>query len=254
VRVPVVIVCRDRLAPLKELVAWCETKAGLDEIYLLDNDSAFEPLLDWYRETPHTVVRLGRNLGKWALWEDGETAELVRGREFVYTDPDIVPVDECPADAIDRFAELLERYPGVTKAGFGLKIDDLPDAYPHKQAVLDWEGQMWRWPLGDGAWFAPIDSTFALYRAGAGLRPAEGIRTGAPYLARHTDWYVDPQALSEEERFHRERPGTRGNWSKRELPEWFAPELERLRAQPGWLRRTLRDRRTRAQIRRRVRG
>ena len=60
---PVFINCRDRLAPLRTLVEWLE-QAGSTEVYLLDNDSTYEPLLDYYSQTPHTVVRLGRNWGK----------------------------------------------------------------------------------------------------------------------------------------------------------------------------------------------
>ena len=78
-QVPVFINCRDRLAPLRDLIAWLE-RAGCDEIYLLDNDSAFEPLLDYYRETPHTVIRLGENVGKWALWDAPVHTSALRWR------------------------------------------------------------------------------------------------------------------------------------------------------------------------------
>jgi hypothetical protein len=228
-RPPVFINCRDRVAPLRELVAWLE-RAGSEEIYLLDNDSAYEPLLDYYAQTPHTVVRLERNWGKHALWAAPGVHELVAGRAFVYTDPDVVPDPGSPLDAIDRFAELLQRYPGVNKAGFGLRIDDLSERYRHRDVVVAWESQMWQWPLGDGAYFAPIDSTFALHRAGAGIRPSAAIRTGPPYVARHTTWYADSANLSEEDRFYASRPGTRGNWNKDELPAWLKEAERRMRS------------------------
>src|SRR3954469_18701681 len=63
VTVPIFINCRDRLSSLRDLVDWLE-RVGCDEIYFLDNDSAFEPLLEYYRETPHTVVRMKENWGK----------------------------------------------------------------------------------------------------------------------------------------------------------------------------------------------
>ncbi|MDX6505184.1 MAG: hypothetical protein QOE29_2309 [Gaiellaceae bacterium] len=240
VTVPVFINCRDRLAPLQELVSWLE-RAGVEEIYFLDNDSAFEPLLEYYRTTPHTVVRMQENFGKHALWIAPGVIDLVGDRPFVYTDPDVVPSPECPLDALDHFAELLERYPGVTKAGFGLRIDDIPEHYPHRDAVIAWEGQMWQWPLGDGNYFAAIDSTFALHRPGAGLRPSEAVRTGPPYLARHTTWYVDMDSPTEEDLFYSSRPGTRGNWNKDELPDWLAEAHEvMLTAKPSRLRMAVR--------------
>lgn len=38
------VLCRDRVEPLRELVDWLEL-AGLERIVLIDNDSAYEPLL-----------------------------------------------------------------------------------------------------------------------------------------------------------------------------------------------------------------
>jgi hypothetical protein len=230
VQVPVFVTCRDRLAPLRELVAWLE-RAGCDEIYLLDNDSAYEPLLDWYEQTPHTVVRLGRNYRERALWEAPGVFELTRGRRFVHSDPDIVPDPACPLDAIERFGALLERFPAVNKAGFGLRIDDLPDHYAHKQAVLLWEAQEWRYPVGHGAYFAAIDSTFALHRRGAGLRPADAIRTGPPYVARHTDWYLDLDDPGEEHAYYLARGNAR-NWGAVELPDWLGQATAELAANP----------------------
>ena len=62
VQVPVFINCRDRLTPLAQLVDWLE-RAGQEEIYLIDNDSAYEPLLAWYERTPHAVIRLDERVG-----------------------------------------------------------------------------------------------------------------------------------------------------------------------------------------------
>jgi hypothetical protein len=231
VNVPVFINCRDRLTPLAQLVDWLE-RAGQTEIYLLDNDSAYEPLLEWYEQTPHEVIRLGANVGHFALWKADGVFELTRGRPYVYTDPDIVPDPQCPPDAIDRFDELLSRFPRLNKAGFGLRIDDIPETYPHKQAVLAWEEQQWRWPVGRGAFFAAIDTTFALYRAGTGARPADAIRTGPPYVARHTSWYVDPDSLSEEEAFYRSRASASTNWTAEELPVWVTSAVEKLTGKP----------------------
>ena len=61
--VPIIINCRDRLGSLVELVDYLE-RAGQDRIYLLDNDSAYPPLLEYLAHSPHEVVRLGRNAGR----------------------------------------------------------------------------------------------------------------------------------------------------------------------------------------------
>jgi hypothetical protein len=202
--VPVFIICRDRLTPLVELLDYLE-RAGCERIHLLDNDSTYPPLLEFYERTPHHLIRLGDNLGHKSLWLSGVLDDLgVRG-PFVLSDPDTVPIEECPLDAIDYFAEVLDRYPGYTKAGFGLRIDDLPDHFRHKADVIAWEAGFWQCALAPRLYEAPIDTTFALHRGAEDQTPRGGIRTGYPYLVRHTTWYLDSDNLPDEERFYRER-------------------------------------------------
>jgi hypothetical protein len=220
---PVFINCRDRLAPLVPLVKWLE-RAGCDEIYLVDNDSAYEPLLDWYRRTPHTVIRLSENFGKWSLWQAPGVFDLTKGRRFVYTDPDVIPVGDCPLDALERFSALLDRYRLPHKAGFGLVVDDLPDHYRHKDTVLAAEAPMWQWPLERGVYYAPIDTTFALYREGASWA-REAIRTGPPYVARHDSWYMNFDEPTEEDLFYAERAANETRHTSG-MAHWVSPELD----------------------------
>ena len=237
-QVPVFINCRDRVTDLKKLVAWLE-RAGSEEIYLLDNDSVYEPLLAYFEETSHTVVRLGQNYGRFALWHAPEAFALTRGRSFTYTDPDIVPTDECPFDAFERFGELLHRYPAVNKVVFGLKIDDLPDHYAHKDAVRVWEAQHWRLTVEPGAYLSAVDTSFALYRPNGQPRPADAIRTGPPYVARHAPWYFDLDDLPEDEAFYMAR-GLANHWNLRELPEWLTSAVDRLNShRPSFLSRAI---------------
>jgi len=251
VQAPVFINCRDRLTSLAELVSWLE-RADVEEIYLLDNDSTYAPLLEYYEKSPHTVIRLGKNYGKFAFWAAPGVADRAGHRPFVYTDPDIVPAPECPTDAIERFAYLLDKYPAVNKVGFGLRIDDLPDHYEHKQSVLTWEQAFWEWPVERGAYYAPIDTTFALHRTD-GSRGREAIRTGPPYIARHDSWYLDFDNLTDEERYYQEHVTDSteyAHWASPELPDGFVATVERLAARQTsplsraniWLRWRLRGR------------
>ena len=179
---PVLINCRDRVSALRLLVAWLE-QAGHERIILVDNASTYPPLLDYLDKTPHEVVRLDQNLGSRTPW----VAELVPAGWYVCTDPDIVPVEECPLDAIARLHELLERHPKFSKAGLGLHLDDVPETLPS----LEWERSLVspERELSPGVYDSLIDTTFALYRPGAPFE-YEAIRTGAPYEARHLPWYV----------------------------------------------------------------
>jgi hypothetical protein len=246
-QIPVFINCRDRLEPLIELVDWLE-RASTQEIHLLDNDSAYPPLLEYYERTPHNVVRLGENYGKWSLWQAPGVRELARGRRFVYTDPDVIPVPECQFDAIDRFGELLDKYKLPNKAGFGLRLDDIPDHYRHKQAVLFAEEGFWHWPLERGVYYAAIDTTFALYRHDSSWA-REAIRTGPPYVARHDSWYIDLDNPTAEELFYQERAQSETAHTSG-MAHWVADELHApLAARSGPLLPTLN-----ARIRWRLRG
>jgi hypothetical protein len=241
-QVPVFINCRDRLTPLVGLLDYLE-RAGCEHIYLLDNDSTYPPLLEYYEWTPHNVIRLGENRGHRWFWESGLLDELgVRGR-YVFSDPDTVPIEECPLDAIEYFAEVLDRYPGYKKAGFGLKIDDLPDHYRLKQDVIVWESRFWHRIVAPRLYEARIDTTFALYR-GPEHAPTAAIRTGYPYLVRHTTWYLDSDNIPAEHRYYMERAEGVASWGWDEPgggPDGPAPErslrmrekLERFAAQPG---------------------
>ena len=125
---PIFIVVRDLLSPLQELVGWLE-RAGQERIVLVDNDSTYPPMVDYLSTTPHTVVRCGWNMGHRSPWLSGAIFEMADEQSYVVTDPDIVPDEDCPLDAIDHFAEILDAHPEVHRVGFGLRIDDLPDHY-----------------------------------------------------------------------------------------------------------------------------
>jgi hypothetical protein len=189
-------------------------------------------LLAFYEQCPHEVIYLGRNVGpRRSLFHIESLESRLRGRDFVYTDPDVVPIAECPLDAVDRFFELLARYPAVSKVGFGLKIDDIPRTYRHRRAVLKWEAQFWKEEAEPGVFSAGIDTTFALYRHGLETFSFDALRTGWPYLARHLTWYADSAHPSDEELFYQRRDvpenGGRGwsHWSGVALPDDYRAQL-----------------------------
>ncbi len=216
----VIVNVRDRLEALVGLVDWLE-RAGNAEIWLLDNGSTYEPLLEYLARSPHHVRRLDGNLWHTAPWLCGLVPELNRTDPIVVTDPDVVPDEECPLDALDYFADVLARHPEVQKVGFGLRIDDLPARYAHRDAVIAWERQYWQDEVAPGLFRAPIDTTFAMTRPRVGYVLEPSLRTGAPYLARHLGWYVDSSQPSAELLHYRAHadPLTT-NWEGEKAPAW----------------------------------
>ena len=126
---PIFINVRDRLAPLVQLVTWLE-KAGHQRIVLIDNDSTYEPLREYLNNSPHRVAHLYANGGTRAVWD----AALAPSNDwYVYTDPDIVPIEECPLDLVEHLKVWLDKRPDFPKAGPGLYLDDLPESFPHRR-------------------------------------------------------------------------------------------------------------------------
>lgn len=208
--IPIFINCRDRLLPLQKLVDWL-LEAGYTHLILLDNQSTYPPLLAYYKELEAAgaakIIRLDKNLGHKALWESNILHTLNIETVFAYTDPDILPVEQCPADVLRVFYRILQKNPFIKKVGFGLKIDDIPEHFRLKSQIRQQEKQYWlhRLPAASAVaqYIAPVDTTFALYRHGNYYEICdEAVRTGFPYMARHFDWYLDSANLSEEQAYY----------------------------------------------------
>jgi hypothetical protein len=170
---------------------------------LLDNASTYEPLLEFYRETPHPVIWMRSNGGARSLWSGARSGQIhdnyhLTDSWFVYTDPDCVPIDECPTDAVAHLHELLERYPDAPKAGLGLYLKDAPLApLEHERRLLAPNPPHWQGPLDPQPFLVKtydswVDTTLALYRPGAEFT-INALRAGWPYQCRHLSpsWYPD---------------------------------------------------------------
>lgn len=200
-QIPVFIICRDRVEPLKKLVNWIEEE-GLKNIIFIDNASTYKPLLEYLTSTNYRVVWLRKNIGHSSPWSEHITNIYAKGKPFIVTDPDVIPV-EGSHGAVKYFINLLNKYPEYSKVGFGLKIDDLPNYYELKKSVITWESQFWKEELSKNVYKADLDTTFALYRRNTPqtLRPA--LRTGGKYLARHEPWYINSKNIPEEVKYYR---------------------------------------------------
>jgi hypothetical protein len=122
---------------------------------------------------------------------------------------------------------LLERYPDVDKVGLGLILDDLPAYAQHRERVVAWERKHWEDEIEPGVYRAPVDTTFALYRAAPMHHILRSIRTGPPYVARHLPWYLDPECLPAEEVYYRERADPSiSSWNGDGVSPWIVERLQ----------------------------
>lgn len=200
-QIPIFINARDRLSCLKQQVDWL-LAAGYSKIYILDNASTYPPLLDYYKsmEDQVNVIYLKKNLGYKALWKSGILNVLNIQTPYVYTDPDIVPVEQCPHDVLKKMLVILRQYPYIKKVGFGLRTDDI--TFAGREEALAHEQPRMRTTVGRDLFLGVIDTTFALYRNYRHYNAYASLRLSGDCMARHLPWYLDYEKLSEEESYY----------------------------------------------------
>lgn len=204
-KTPIYLISFNRLGYLRQLIEWL-VHAGYTDIHIIDNDSTYPPLLEYLAQSNHSVHRMDKNYGHLVLWESGKFDNVIRQQNFVLSDCDVVPEEECPIDVVERLANVLNRYPNFTKVGLSLKIDDLPDCYALKAKVLEWEAPFWVHVLEEGVLYeAVVDTTFAYYRPGITPKDPKwwrSLRMAAPLTAQHLPWYSNTDAPSDEDIYY----------------------------------------------------
>ena len=215
-KIPIVINNFNRLEMLRKLISGLESR-GYTNIHIIDNDSTYPPLLEWYRAScRYPVYMLHRNVGHLAVWETGIYKQFTESY-FAYTDSDLEIHPECPDDFMEQFVSLLKRHPRALKVGFSICIDDLPDCFNKKKDVISWESQFWRREVEPNVYKAPIDTTFAVYKPYfkgeiVNFRN-KYLRVGFPYSVRHLPWYQDSSDYTEEDRYYLSHISTSTHWS-----------------------------------------
>lgn len=125
-------------------------------------------------------------------------ADRSEATRYVVTDCD-VDLSIARPDCLEVYDELLSVFPGIECVGPMLRIRDIPQHYPLYNRVMNrhieqfWHRQPeWidtaRGPVASIE--CPIDTTFALHRAGEAFRRLRRARrVYYPYEALHLDWY-----------------------------------------------------------------
>lgn len=215
------LILRDRVSYARR----CMTSmmaAGLEPV-IVDHGSTWPEAVAWLAHlegSGFTVLRRGGGHPR-SLWGWPPFDEACGNDRYIVTDPDVVPSETCPRDWPQRLAWLLDKYPVKTKAGLGLRTDNLPEHYSRRQQVINWEAQFWTQFIEDGAYCALLDTTLAMYREGSGFTMDNALRTGFPYVADHLAWHENLDALPEEIAWYYEHaePGI-AHWAARGHSNW----------------------------------
>lgn len=214
------VIFRDRVTYGRQCVAALQ-QAGL-EVFVIDHGSTWQPALDWLPELVKNgvpVIEKGPGHHPRDLWGYEEFRRINGWQDrYIVTDPDVVPAEGCPADWVAHLSGVLDRFPAYHKAGLGLRLDNLPDCYPYKGQVLDWENQYWTCQLGDEPVFhANIDTTLAMHipLMEMGCHSFAGVRSGYPYVADHLGWHEDLAHPTEEMQWYHDHGENVSHWTRR---------------------------------------
>lgn len=222
--IPIIIINFNQLFYLKKLVNFLVTRK-FENIVIIDNNSTYLPLLDYYKTVPKnvTVEYMHKNFGHMVFFESAELQKKYGQGFYVVTDADIVPNDNLPEDFMNGMLDLLlKEFNEVTKVGFALDIENIPDYYVLKDKVIHWETQFWTRKYGgrENSYLANIDTTFALYKP---KYPTEfknnyfvsAIRLANDFTSQHGGWLIDHQNLTEEQEYYKANASESSSWNFR---------------------------------------
>mgnify|MGYP001578401030 CR=1 FL=1 len=187
------------------------------EVILLDNNSRYAPLLDWYKTCPFKIHRFSENLGHKVLWTSGIINEYP-DEYYATTDHDL-DLTGLPDDFVEKLFQGLENEWAI-KSGLSLRVDDLPrNAYTKE--VTKWESKWWLTERDtNGFYFSDVDTTFALYDAERTRNIANeneffrAVRAPKPYECTHLPWHDTTENITPEEQFYMDNIGAKsGYWT-----------------------------------------
>ena len=249
--IPIFVIVRDRITVLKQsMESWYKNIDHSIEIILLDQESTYPPMLDFLKEKQKEGIRVEYLKNTAPIPHKTFPAiaspiykicEEMKVDNYVLSDPDII-LDDVDGDILDFYLYFMKMKPGFKAIGPMLRIDDIPDYYPFKNEVLTRHSPFWQ-ATGEFALIrpkehmryknktvsyqiSPIDTTFSLRNTkdnnGTGIGwTASAVRTREPYIGRHLDWYIDPDNLSDDQKYYIDTSNTHkgishwaGTWMK----------------------------------------
>ena len=202
--IPIFINARDRIGVMKQQIDWL-LDAGYTNIIILDNNSTYPPLLEYYKSLQSDKrirgILMNQNLGFKSIWKSGIIELLDIKTPYVYTDPDVVPIDSCPKNVVQLLLKILKKSPLIKKVGLGLVYDDITfyDKAKHQENEKHYYDYT---DIGKNLYYVQVDTTFALYINCRHYNLRFSMRTLGDMMARHLPWYFDYDNLPEDEQYY----------------------------------------------------
>lgn len=197
-KIPVIINNRNLLTWPKAMVERIKDYDGVGEIIIVDNDSTYPPLLEWYATTPCRIEKLNTNVGIAAPWISG-VVERLKNIPYVITDPDL-GLEETPKDTLLYLTDKLNSL-NIDKVGLGLDWQRVESKSPYYQRLHLYEKDRWqKSSIKEDVYMdVQIDTTFALYKHPVYFMGGSSVTF--PYVARHYPWEFSIEEARNNEEF-----------------------------------------------------
>jgi glycosyltransferase involved in cell wall biosynthesis len=227
---PIVVISYNRGAMLRKVIASYRLMAWPTEIFVHDNGSD-DPdtiaILAGLEKEGVTVIRAPAI----QYADDLNLVDLTVQKIFKGRTPTPYAVTDCDVDlstaspcALAVYLALLRSHPEAECVGPMLTVADIQRSYPLFNRVMNihidhfWKhNPLWTNAAGQKVAYlpAPIDTTFAIHRAGEPFRRLKnGIRVYAPFEARHLDWYLSDERSGD---YHSKSSAAISHWNNKDF-------------------------------------
>lgn len=175
-----------------------------DNIVILDNNSSFEPMIDFLNNCKFRTIRFNKNHGH-KVYELEEVKKDI-GSIFLLTDPDIEISKSVDGKIIEKMIELSELYK-IRKIGLALEInsDEIREDIKYQDGktfwtIKEWERRYWTNRVANQElemYWADVDTTFCLVNNNYADKPNNWpyIRLAGEYTSKHIPWYKNWQQI-----------------------------------------------------------
>lgn len=211
-KIPLIIPNYNQLTYIKNIINWWQWYNPEQPIYILDNNSYYEPLLKYYDEI---IKSRPDNISFYAYIKNDCSGNLggfidghIKGQYDYYciSDPDIMIHPNTPPNFLEIFKDLIDEK-GYHHVGFNLITNDLPNWLEKKAWIQGNEAELLNNKkeeyMGFSGFRAPIDTTFAMYttKNSGWHSPMDGESWSNSlriFNAFHLGWYIHPDFVNAE--------------------------------------------------------
>lgn len=206
---PLIVPVFNQLTYLKNILNWWKWYAPNQPVYIVDNNSDYGPLLEFYVNMKYENVYLGsfgenecsKNIRRTI---DGE----IQGKYDYYclSDPDISIHPSTPPNFLEIWKDYIDNK-GYHHVGFNLITEGLPEWLHDREMKIRNEKEFLQNPVETSHGFigyrAPIDTTFAMYttKNSGWHSPMNGQDWGNSlriFESFHLGWYQHPDYVNPE--------------------------------------------------------